>query len=97
LEILFTVIIIPFIPGILQAMNTPIEAFEEARAYLLICMLGNVFIIGFNVISSSLQGLGNSKAPMYFVGISCLLNVLLDFNGSGHTFILALFNTSKLF
>ena len=41
--------------------------------------MGIPFIIAYNVISSIFRGLGDTKHPMYFVGIACVTNVILDF------------------
>ncbi|MDR2360207.1 MAG: MATE family efflux transporter [Oscillospiraceae bacterium] len=62
-----------------RAMQVPDEALGEARSYMLICGIGSTFIMGYNVVSAILRGLGNSKAPLYFVGISCIINIALDY------------------
>ena len=59
-------------------MQVPEEAVAPARAYLRICGCGTVFIVGYNVVSSILRGIGDSKRPMYFIAISCLLNIFGD-------------------
>ncbi|MDL2237672.1 MATE family efflux transporter [Christensenellaceae bacterium OttesenSCG-928-K19] len=61
-----------------SAMQTPSEAVLETEQYLFICALGIVFIIGYNVISSILTGMGDSKTPFIFVLVACLINVVLD-------------------
>ena len=63
---------------ILQVMNTPAEAYEGALSYSGICMVGLVFIYGFNIVSAILRGMGDGKHPFIFVGIAALLNVVLD-------------------
>lgn len=62
----------------LRLLNTPEENFAEAKAYLDICMVGTIFIFGYNAVSAVLRGMGDSKRPMYFVMISTVINVLLD-------------------
>ena len=63
---------------IVSAMRTPPEAVEAAKSYLFICALGIVFIVGYNVISGIYRGLGDSKTPLIFVGIACVINIALD-------------------
>ena len=63
---------------ILQLMNTPEQAMEEALGYSTICIVGLVFIYGYNVISAVLRGLGDSKHPFVFISIAALLNIGLD-------------------
>ena len=43
-----------------------------------ICFLGIFFICGYNAISAILRGYGDSRRPMYFVGLSCVLNIIGD-------------------
>ncbi len=62
----------------LHLLKTPPEAFEHARTYLMICLSGTLFIFGYNAVSSIQRGLGDSVRPLIFVGIACLVNVVLD-------------------
>lgn len=59
-------------------LHTPDEAMSETVQYVRICSAGLPFIVGFNVIAGILRGLGDSKTPMYFVGIACAVNVAGD-------------------
>lgn len=63
---------------ILHLMNTPKEAFTEALGYSTICMIGLIFIYGYNIISAVLRGIGDSKHPFIFISIAAVLNVVLD-------------------
>ena len=63
---------------ILTALNTPAEAFSQTKTYFIICMCGSIFIYGYNAIGAILRGVGNSKTPMYFGFVACLLNIGLD-------------------
>ncbi len=62
----------------LKLMNTPSEAYEGAMVYSVICMVGLVFIYGYNIVSAILRGMGDSKHPFIFISIAAVLNVLLD-------------------
>lgn len=62
----------------LHLMNTPDEAFTEALNYSTVCIIGMVFIYGYNAISAVLRGLGDSKHPFIFISIAAILNVFLD-------------------
>lgn len=64
---------------IAAVMLTPSEAFGETVTYLTICMIGIPFITGYNIISSIFRGMGDSKSPMYFIGIACAANIVLDY------------------
>ncbi|MBQ4052081.1 MAG: MATE family efflux transporter [Clostridia bacterium] len=63
---------------ILQLMNTPQAAFEQALGYSVVCMVGMVFIYGYNTLSAVLRGIGDAKHPFIFISIAALLNVALD-------------------
>ncbi len=38
-----------------------------------------MFIVGYNVVCGILRGLGDSRTPLYFVGLACVINIVLDF------------------
>lgn len=63
---------------LLALMNTPQEAMAEAISYLSICCLGIPFTYTYSAMSDSLRGMGNSTAPMIFILVSSLCNVVLD-------------------
>ena len=60
-------------------MQAPEEAFSETTAYIRICSAGAVFIIAYNVLGSIFRGIGDSKSPMYFIAIACVVNIGLDY------------------
>ena len=72
-------ILLLLVNPILQGMSTPQEAVAGTRIYLTICFVGIPFIIAYNVISSIFRGLGDSKSPMYFIAIACVINIALDY------------------
>lgn len=78
LSVILTVGMLVFSRPLLHILNTPAEAFEKTEIYLNICVLGSVFIFGYNSVSSILTGMGDSRTPMYLGAASCLLNIVLD-------------------
>ena len=60
-------------------IGVPQEAVAGTVRYLIICFIGIPFITAYNIISSIFRGLGDSKSPMYFIGISCVTNITLDY------------------
>lgn len=67
-----------FAPNIIQIVNTPDAAYMGALEYVTICSFGVFFIFLFNVFSSVLRGVGNSYAPMIFVSLGGVANIILD-------------------
>ena len=76
--LVLSVLCLSFRVPILTLMNTPEEAFSEAMAYSTVCMVGLVFIYGYNICSAVLRGMGDSKHPFVFISIAAVLNVVLD-------------------
>lgn len=64
---------------ILDALNTPPESYEYAMDYVVTCIVGLVFIYGYNTVSAVLRGMGDSKRPFVFVGVAAILNIILDY------------------
>lgn len=79
-----TVILLLANRGIVRIMDTPSEAVAETVDYLRICFIGIPFIIAYNIIASIFRGLGDSKSPMYFVIVACVVNIALDYIFIGH-------------
>ncbi len=81
-ELLLAVLVgavgVVFHGGILELMNTPQTAWDEAVGYLVICSCGMVFIYGYNALCAILRGMGESRLPMLFIAVASLVNVVLD-------------------
>lgn len=79
LSLVLAVGLLVFRNGIVSLMDTPLEAVAGTRDYLTVCFIGIPFIMAYNIIASIFRGLGDSKSPMYFVAVACVVNILLDF------------------
>ena len=77
--VLLTLVMVAFHGQITELMHTPAEAMADTKNYILVCSAGILFIIGYNVVCGILRGLGDSKTPLYFVGLACIINIVLDF------------------
>ena len=77
--VLLTVGMLAFLRPLLTVLQTPAESFDLTAQYVTVCSLGNIFICGYNAISAILRGYGDSARPMVFVGIACVINIILDF------------------
>ena len=73
-----TLVMLAFRDPILAALRTPVPSLDDARDYITICFGGIFFICGYNAISAVLRGYGDSRRPMYFVALSCILNIMGD-------------------
>ncbi len=63
---------------ILRGLNTPGNILADAVLYLRIYFTGLPFLFMYNVLSSVLNALGNSRTPLYLLIFSSILNVFLD-------------------
>ncbi|HHW32375.1 MAG TPA: MATE family efflux transporter [Clostridiaceae bacterium] len=76
--VVFTVVMTLLSDHILRLLQTPEESYRQARDYLNITLSGTIFIFGYNAFSAILRGLGDSRSPLIFVTIACIVNVFLD-------------------
>lgn len=63
---------------ILRTMRTPANIFDGAYIYLLITFAGVPCTFFYNLLSSIIRALGDSKTPFWFLLFSAVLNILLD-------------------
>lgn len=78
LSILVTILGLVFTKPLLQLLNTPAEAWQDAVDYMFWCCLGIPFIYGYGGLCAILRGMGDSKRPMYIIALSAITNVILD-------------------
>lgn len=64
--------------GLLHLLNTPAECYVYTKQYAMTCVLGMVFIYGYNLVSAIMRGLGDSKHPFIFIAVATIVNLLLD-------------------
>ena len=75
--VLFVVMII-FSRQIAVIMQAPKEAVGLTSVYVKICGSGIFFIVAYNLLSAIFRGLGDSKSPLIFVFVACIVNVIGD-------------------
>ena len=69
---------IPVTPRVLQWMKTPPDTMADSIVYLRIYFGGAVFMLVFNMGSSMLQAMGDSRNPLRYLVCSCVCNIILD-------------------
>lgn len=79
LSVVLAFVLLVFRNGIVSLIDTPAEAVGATCDYLTVCFIGIPFIMAYNIIASIFRGLGDSKSPMYFVAIACVVNIILDY------------------
>lgn len=78
-SVTLTIVLLLLVDPIVSVMSTPAQAVEGTAAYLTVCFIGIPFITAYNIISSVFRGMGDSKTPMYFIAIACVVNIALDY------------------
>jgi len=59
-------------------LNTPAESYAFTMDYTVTCIVGLVFIYGYNIVSAILRGMGDSRRPFVFIAIAAVVNIVLD-------------------
>lgn len=73
-----TVVAFVFAPSALRAIGTPDDVIEGAITYLRIYAIGMIPNMIYNIGSGILRAIGDSKRPLYFLILSCGVNIVLD-------------------
>ena len=72
------VIMVAFAHPISVLMQAPESAVSLTSSYVRICGGGIFFIVAYNLLSAIFRGLGDSKSPLLFVLVACIVNVIGD-------------------
>lgn len=78
MAILFTLVLIVLAKPIAILLQAPEEALDLTVQYMRICGEGFIFIVAYNFISCIFRGMGDSKTPLIFVAIACVVNIIGD-------------------
>ena len=64
---------------ILKWMNTPSDIIQGAYDYIFVIFMGIPVTYLYNLLAGIIRSLGDSKTPVYFLLLSSVLNIILDF------------------
>ena len=78
MSVVIAIVTSMFCSDILQMMQTPENILEDAYLYLLITFIGVPCTFFYNLLSSIIRALGDSKTPFWFLLFTTILNILLD-------------------
>lgn len=67
-----------FVVDFLKLQNTPEEIFQNAVWYLRIVLLGTVFLLIYNVLSSLLRAAGDSNTSFQAITVAAVVNLIVD-------------------
>ncbi len=78
MSVTLTIISMVLIKPLLNVLNTPIEIIDETASYLKVILLFCIITMTYNMLAGMMRALGNSRAPLYFLMIASIINVILD-------------------
>ena len=73
-----TAVVFAAAPMFLEILQVDTAISAEAAVYLRVIMCGLVFNFIYNFFASTLRAMGDSKSPLFFLGISAVVNVIGD-------------------
>ena len=66
-------------PWMLEAIHTPTDTMADSIVYLRLYFLGMLAVMIFNMGSSIMRAIGDSRKPLYYLIVCCILNIILDY------------------
>ena len=72
------ILLVCFARPISILMQAPEESLDLTVSYVRICGSGIFFIVAYNLLSAIFRGLGDSKSPLLFVLVACMVNIFGD-------------------
>lgn len=78
MTVLVTAVTFIFLDPIITLLNVPAEVYDDMRAYLMIICAGIPFTFLYNYFAFLLRSIGDSVSPLWFLGVSVVLNIGLD-------------------
>lgn len=78
MSVVIAVVTSIYCKDILRIMQTPEDIYTDAYLYLLVTFIGVPCTFFYNLLSSIIRALGDSKTPFWFLFLSTVLNIILD-------------------
>jgi putative MATE family efflux protein len=79
MTIIITAISVAVARPLLVLLRTPEEILEGAYFYIVIIFWGIGAAVLFNIFSSVMRAVGDSRTPLIFLVIACIINIILDY------------------
>lgn len=78
ITVIMTVASMAGMDWLLTVMNTPEDIYAMSREYIIIICAGMALCVLYNLLSSFLRAVGNSKVPLYSLMAAAFCNIVLD-------------------
>lgn len=73
-----TVFSLLLLKPLMKLINVPDSIFTDAYSYIAIIIAGMLATIVYNMLAGIMRAVGNSRTPLYFLILSCVINLSLD-------------------
>ncbi|WP_029488197.1 MATE family efflux transporter [Candidatus Epulonipiscium viviparus] len=78
ITIIVTFLMLFLIDPLLELINTPADIYGYADTYITIIILGIFTQTFYNMAAGILRAIGDSRTPIYFLILACIINIVLD-------------------
>lgn len=79
LSVLLSVVLFLSLDWLMRVLNVPQSIYDDSYRFIMILGMATVLIVAFNLLSGFIRALGDSKTPLYFLVLSTVLNIILNF------------------
>ncbi len=63
---------------VLRLLGTPANIIDRSTAYMQVSCAGLIAASMYNCVAAILRGVGDSRTPLYFLVVACVINIFLD-------------------
>ncbi|MDD3230342.1 MAG: MATE family efflux transporter [Oscillospiraceae bacterium] len=78
ITVVLTMVSLFAIQPLMKLLNVPESIFKDAYDYIVVILGGMVATISYNMFAGILRAIGNSRTPLYFLILSCIINLSMD-------------------
>ena len=79
ISVLITVVAVTTAYTMFEVMRTPADIIDDAHRYIIVIYGGTVVTIFFNLFAGVLRAVGDSRTPLLFLIVACIVNIVLDY------------------
>jgi putative MATE family efflux protein len=79
MAVVLTAVSVVFTGPVLKLLRTPAEIFDDAYGYIIILFWGSAAAVLFNLLSNVMRAVGDSRTPLVFLVVACIINIILDY------------------
>ena len=78
ISLALTLVCVIFARPLLEVLRTPANLIDDAYSYIVWIFIGLLANVFYNLLSNMIRALGDSRTPLYFLIVACVVNIILD-------------------